>query len=376
MADQKINWKNTLFLIITPLIGIGGTLILASLGLIPWQTWALSGIYLAATGIAITAGYHRLMAHPSYVAAKAVKVVLTLLATGSYEGSALEWCTDHRNHHRYADTDRDPYNINKGFWFAHIGWLIRLDTSTRDYSNVPDLTADPFLRFQHRYFGILAAVMGFVVPMAIAGLWGDFLGGLIVAGALRITINHHFTFFINSLCHCVGKQVYTDKQTARDNWITALVTYGEGFHNFHHQFPIDFRNGIRYFHFDPTKWLIYGLSLVGLANNLKRVSDHKILQYRLRLDEKRLLACYDKKPSYVEQTVVPLKQKILSVMQRIEELEKGLVTLKASKMEHFYDKLSVYQTTLKEHGFNLRNAQAELDAFLYKWKTITAQAAQ
>ena len=152
---------------------------------------------------------------------------------------------------------------------------------------MPDLTADPFLRFQHRYFGILAAVMGFVVPMAIAGLWGDFLGGLIVAGR---TTHHHqpsLHLFHQLVMHCVGKQVYTDKQTARDNWITALVTYGEGFHNFHHQFPIDFRNGIRYFHFDPTKWLIYGLSLVGLANNLKRVSDHKILQYRLRLDEKR-----------------------------------------------------------------------------------------
>lgn len=278
---QKINWLTTLFILLTGLVGLVGTVLLLVFSFIHWPTWILAGTMLIVCGLSITGGYHRLAAHNSYRAVWPIRLLFVLLGAAVFEGSIVEWATDHRRHHLYTDTERDPYNIKKGFWYAHIGWLFTLNTSTRDFSNVEDLLADSLYRFQHRFFPIIAILMGFGLPIAIATLWGDPLGGLIIAGALRIALLHQITFFINSLCHSLGKRTYKNS-SARDNWLTALVTFGEGFHNFHHQFPIDYRNGIRFFHFDPTKWMIYLLSLFGLAFDLKRVECRRVIKYRLR----------------------------------------------------------------------------------------------
>lgn len=283
---HKVNWTNTLFLILTPLVGIVGTILLVIFGNVHWPTWLLAGIFAIISGLSVTAGYHRLFSHVSYKAHWIVRLIFMLFGAGTFEGSVLEWCTDHRNHHRYTDTEKDPYNINQGFWYAHIGWLMLLDKNKRDFSNVADLAADPLLSFQNRFFVPLAVIMGFILPTGIAALWGDPLGGLIIAGALQITINHHSTFCINSVCHYFGKRTYSDRQSARDHWFTALFTFGEGFHNFHHQFALDYRNGIRAYDFDPTKWLIWGLSRIGLATDLKRVSADRIMVYKENSDGK------------------------------------------------------------------------------------------
>ena len=125
----------------------------------------------------------------------------------------------------------------------NIGWLFILDSSKRDLSNVQDLLDDPIYRFQYRFFAIIAILMGFGLPMTIGALSGDPLSTLVIAGALRITVVYQMTFFINSLCHLIGKQTYKNS-SARDNWETALlITMGEGFYNFH----LDYRNGVRFF---------------------------------------------------------------------------------------------------------------------------------
>jgi len=131
--------------------------------------------------------------------------------------------------------------------------------------------------------------VSFVIPTALAALWGDPWGGLFIAGFLRVVLNHHFTFSINSFCHMIGWQPYNDRDSSRDNWFLALVTYGEGYHNFHHKFPTDYRNGIKFYHWDPTKWLVKGLSKIGMTHTLRQISDDKILAARLRMDEKRVL---------------------------------------------------------------------------------------
>ena len=268
---QKINWVNTFFLILVPIIGIVGTVLIITHGNFHWGTLWLAISFLIATGLSITAGYHRLFAHRSYQAIWPVRLFFLLFGVSAFQGSVLEWCTDHRNHHLYTDTDRDPYNIQRGFWFAHIGWLFMLDTTKRDYSNVKDLSRDPLMKFQHAFFGPLSILMGFVFPMAIASLWGDPWGGLIIAGALRITISQQTTFCVNSVCHLFGSRTHSPEHSPRDNWITAFFTFGEGFHSFHHRFPVDYRNGIRFYHYDPTKWLIKLLSWMGLAKNLIKI---------------------------------------------------------------------------------------------------------
>lgn len=354
---KRLNWTNTLFLLLTPVVGIAGAIFMGVTGRWHVATLILALVWMGATGLAITAGYHRLLSHSTYQAHKIVRIFFLLFGASAFQGSALEWCTDHRNHHRYSETEKDPYNIEKGFWYAHIGWLMLLDPSTRDYSNVEDLAADPWIRWQHRYFGQLAVIWGFVAPMLIAGLWGDWLGGLLLAGVLRTVLNHHFTFCINSVCHLFGKRAYSLEQTARDNWFTALFTYGEGFHNFHHQFPLDYRNGIRAYDYDPTKWLIWTLSKIGLANDLKEVSRVHLIRYRLRTDEQILLTKTKLQQgseavmNYIQEHLTPLRTQILQVIAQVEAIEKS--------------------GKIKEYRDHLKAAHSELKYSLWIWSRLT-----
>ncbi len=342
---KKLNWTNTVFLILTPIIGVAGTLFLTIDGRVHTGTLILAFVWLFASGLAITAGYHRLFAHSTFKTKAIIRILFLLFGAAAFEGSALEWCTDHRNHHRYTDTEKDPYNIKKGFWYAHIGWLFMLDVSKRNYDNVEDLSADKWVKWQHQFFVPIALFMGFGVPTLIALLWHDPFGGLILAGILRTAINHHFTFCINSVCHIFGKRSYSNEQTARDNWVTALFTYGEGFHNFHHQFPLDYRNGIRAYHYDPSKWLIRSLSYIGLASDLKRVSLGHLTRYRLRTEEQLLLIKFKQKSdvvmSYVNEHLTPVRNSILQVIAKIETIEKS------GKIKEYRDQLQIARLELK-----------------------------
>ncbi len=150
--------------------------------------------WLMASGLSITAGYHRLWAHTTYQANPVIKVFLLLFGAAAFEGSALEWCTDHRNHHRYVDTARDPYNINRGFWYAHIGWLMILDPNKRNFENVEDMSTDYLIRFQHKYYSYVAIFMGFILPTLIAALWHDWMGGLDLGGCCKNGFKPSFYF--------------------------------------------------------------------------------------------------------------------------------------------------------------------------------------
>jgi len=367
---NKINWLNTLFLIITPIVGIAGTALLCSFGMVMWQTWLLFGATAFLAGLGITAGYHRLFAHVTYKANPVVRFILVMLGSASFEGSVFEWSSDHRTHHRYVDTEKDPYNINKGFWHAHMGWLIRLDTSKRDFSNIKDLTASRFLRFQHKYFALIAVLNGFLLPTLIASLWGNALAGFIVAGVLRVVVTMHSTFLINSLCHYIGSRTYSSTQTARDNWLTALLTCGEGYHNYHHQFALDYRNGIRYFHFDPTKWLIFTLSKLGLASDLKRIDDKKILAYRLKAEEVRLKQRFAHDSAIIAQKIEPLKANITHLLTKISELELELVALKKAKIDYMKERYQTYKELLNVQVEHIKTARKELENTLVHWRSL------
>ncbi|OGT49438.1 MAG: hypothetical protein A3F17_02665 [Gammaproteobacteria bacterium RIFCSPHIGHO2_12_FULL_41_15] len=364
---SKLNWTNSLFLTITPVVGFAALAYLIDTHSIYWQTILLMVIFTFIGGISITAGYHRLFSHNTYKAHPIIAALLAFFGAGSFEGSVLEWCTDHRNHHRYTDTDKDPYNSKRGFWYSHIGWLFVLDNSKRDYSNVDDLSNNKMLRLQHRFYLPVAVTSGMLVPMAIGALWGDALGGLLLAGVLRIVLNQHFTFCINSFCHMLGKRTYSDRITARDNWFTALVTYGEGYHNFHHQFPLDYRNAIKSYQYDPTKWLIYGLSKVGLTSDLRKVKQSLIVQYKLRMDEQNMLAKAERNAAikeHVENALRPVQEAIMTTLTKLEELEKSYANFKAIK-----DHLKMVDCRK-----NLKAAKYELKYSLKKWKNLISHA--
>ena len=219
--------------------------------------------------LSTTGGYHRLFAHKTYRAAWPVRLFYILFGAASGQGPALVWAADHRKHHARTDTGEDPYNIRQGFWWAHVGWLFF--RSPVDLHLVRDLDRDPLVRFQDRHYLSLLLAMGFLVPTLIAWTWGDAAGGLLLGGFLRLALQYQATFSINSLAHSIGSRPYSTSVSARDSLVTAIVTLGEGYHNYHHRFPADYRNGIRFFHFDPTKWCVWLLSKVGMASELKRV---------------------------------------------------------------------------------------------------------
>jgi stearoyl-CoA desaturase (delta-9 desaturase) len=238
--------------------------------------WALVFLYL--NGLSITAGYHRLWAHNAYDAHPALKWFFALWGAGALQNSILIWASDHRRHHRHVDdNERDPYSAGRGLWFSHMGWILRnYPSGDNDFSNARDLQRDPVVMFQHRHYVLLTTVMNLGLPVLLGWWLGDIIGTVLMVGLLRLVVNHHFTFFINSLAHFWGSRPYTEENSARDNPVLAFLTYGEGYHNYHHLFQNDYRNGIRWYHWDPTKWLISGCARVGLASRLQRVPDFRI----------------------------------------------------------------------------------------------------
>ena len=239
--------------------------------------------------LSMSVGYHRLWSHRSYRAGTYLELYLSIAGAACFQGSIREWSIDHRAHHRYVDTDRDPYSIKKGFLYAHIGWLILKSNAERDRVDVTDLDANRIVIWQHRNFVLIAVTAGLAFPSLIAWkFWNDWKGGFVYAGILRIFFFQQATFCVNSLAHWLGDQPYDDKHSPRDHLLTALVTFGEGYHNFHHEFPSDYRNGIEWYQYDPSKWLIWSWEKIKLANSLGRFPQNSIKKGEYQQQQKQL----------------------------------------------------------------------------------------
>ena len=284
---KKIDWVNTTFLTLTPLL----TLILVPIYFwnydMTWPIALLAVFFWKAAGLSITAGYHRLFAHRSYEAKGWLKFLYLFFGAGAFQNSALKWCSDHRIHHRKVDTDQDPYNINEGFFYAHMGWIM-LKSDQEECPYPPDLLKDKLVMFQHKYYLPMSAMAGFGLPLLLGWALGDAFGGFLFAGLVRVVFVHHSTFFVNSLAHYWGSKPYSLIDTARDNAFVAFLTNGEGYHNFHHKFEADYRNGIKWYHYDPTKWWIKTMSLIGQTKSLRKVPDYKILQAKIEIQFQKL----------------------------------------------------------------------------------------
>lgn len=298
------------------------------------------------SGLSITAGYHRLWAHKAYDAVPFIKVVLALGGALALQNSILHWASDHRVHHKHVDdNDRDPYSAGKGFWFSHIGWMLREYQANRykDYSNCRDLQKDKVVMWQHNYYLSLTLLTNFGLPLILGWLNGDVWGMLLLAGVLRLVVVHHVTFFINSLAHIWGKQSYTDKNSARDNGFLALFTFGEGYHNYHHIFEYDYRNGIRWWQFDPTKWLIRSLSYLGLTKNLRRVPEQRIEKAKVEMQLKHVQRRVAHLPNanVISQRIQKEYELLVDKMTAYYEIKKHLLEHKKQQVAAHYEKLDL-----------------------------------
>lgn len=295
MKKPPIIWLNLTLFIFTFLVAMLGTPywgFVHGFNKIIVIVALLSFIYC---GMSITTGYHRLWSHKTFQAHWSLKLIFALGGAFALQNSILHWSSDHRIHHKHVDNNaKDPYSAKLGFWHSHIGWMLREYQAHRynSYENVRDLHKDVIVMWQHQHYLLLTIMMNFGIPILVGFISGDMIGSLLLVGFTRLVLSHLTTFFINSLAHIWGKQPYTDKNTARDNGILAFLTFGEGYHNFHHIFENDYRNGIRWWQFDPTKWLIKSCEYLKLTSKLRVSPEDRIekakLAMTLKLSQQKL----------------------------------------------------------------------------------------
>ncbi|KAJ7175058.1 hypothetical protein C8R43DRAFT_1057713 [Mycena crocata] len=230
--------------------------------------------------------------HRAFRAKFAVRVVLAGLGAAAGQGSIKWWCLRHRLHHRYMDDPlHDPYAATRGLFFSHIGWLFYKPVYERIHLvDGADLESDPVVRFQHKYFVPLAFSLGFGLPALLGGLLGDASGGFVWAGLVARLATWHGTFLVNSLCHWNGIQPYSDEDSSKGNLLLAVVTNGEGNHNFQHTFPYDWRAGPGHiWSWDPCGWIIYVLYCFGLVSDLRTSRESDVREAMVYMASKNTL---------------------------------------------------------------------------------------
>ncbi|MGB0910593.1 MAG: acyl-CoA desaturase [Nitrospirales bacterium] len=240
-----------------------------------WVDWTMFGVLYIFTGLGITVGYHRLFSHKSFKCAKWVEAVFLIAGGMALQNSALKWASDHIRHHARCDEEEDPYNAKLGFWWSHCGWLFWKDKDPSQYDKYKTkLKQNSLVMWQHNNY-IAIVIGGLLLPFIVGFLYNGWLGGLscfLLAGVSRTFFVLNSTFFINSICHLWGNQPHGTSDSSRDSWIVSLLTFGEGYHNYHHMYQSDYRNGPQWYNFDPSKWLIWTLSKLGLAYDLRSQS--------------------------------------------------------------------------------------------------------
>ncbi|KAF8833648.1 delta 9-fatty acid desaturase protein [Paxillus ammoniavirescens] len=241
---REIHWLYLFIFCILPTLG----LIAAWSTPLRLVTFLWSAIYIHITALGITTGYHHLWTHHAYKATKSLEYILAILGAGVVQGLIAWWACGHHAHHHYTDTDLDPYNTHKGLLYSHIRWLVVKPRHKPGPADVSDLRSNPVMIWQHKYYIPLAFIMAILVPTV----------------------------------------PYDDKLTPTDSLFTALLTLGEGYHNYHHQFPMDYRNGYKSYQYDPTKWFLWTCEKLGFATHFKTFLDNEVQKGELTIQLKHL----------------------------------------------------------------------------------------
>ncbi|HEY3008885.1 MAG TPA: acyl-CoA desaturase [Micromonosporaceae bacterium] len=248
-----------------------------------WIDVAIFVVFYNIAGFGVTVGFHRYLTHGSFKAKRWVRVMLTVAGSLAIEGAPTQWVADHRRHHQYSDLEGDPHSpwrygssvwgLTKGLWFAHMGWLFHREMSNRARF-APDLVADKDIRRVDRLFPLLV-VLSVLTPAAIGGLvtlsWQGALSAFFWAGLVRISLLHHVTWSINSVCHVVGERPFEMREgdKAANFWPLALLSFGESWHNLHHADPTCARHGVMRGQVDTSARVIWLLERLGWATDVR-----------------------------------------------------------------------------------------------------------
>lgn len=253
-----------------------------------WQTSLAAFIFYQMSGLGITAGCHRLWAHRAYKARLPLRIFLAFIQTMAFQNHIYEWSRDHRVHHKYSETDADPHNANRGFFFAHVGWLLvrkhpEVIKKGRQIS-LDDIMQDPVVRFQKKYYLPLVLLCCFVIPTLVPHLlWNESLyNAFYICALFRYAFTLNMTWLVNSAAHFWGRHPYDKEISPAENSFTIVGAIGEGFHNYHHVFPWDYSASELGWRFNLTTIFINSMAAIGLAYDLKRVSPEMIRKRKAR----------------------------------------------------------------------------------------------
>lgn len=322
------SWGATVFVYVLPFVGVAAAIWHSQVYGFQWSDIAwLVGFYFL-SGLAITAGYHRCFSHVSYECSWGVQLFYALMGSTAIQKSIYDWSRNHRIHHQYSDTELDPHNINQGFLHAHMDWVGKKTSLDGNFSQVPDLTQNKIVMWQYKYYWSIALFMGVVVPLLIGWMVGRPLAVFVWGSLLRIVFQSHATYSVNSLAHMWGNRPYSLDVEARDSWAVAIISNGEGFHNFHHRFASDYRNGWRWYQWDPTKWWVLFLERMGWAWNLKAASEADIIKAQLIVDAKKVdqkiksATSEEFAKAFFDRVVVPYRRKVEALATQMADLRK------------------------------------------------------
>ena len=260
--ERRVNWT------IVPVLMLFHIGAAAALFFFSWHAFFVALIlYWVTGGLGLGMCYHRLLTHRSYATPKWFEYFLTICGAMALEGGPLLWVAIHRKHHQYADKEGDPHSPRDGKWWSHAGWVLMGNSLRQDAATlkryVPDLGEDKFHVWLTKYHLAPTVVVGLVL-FAIGGfrlvLWGTFL---------RTVVGLHATWIVNSCGHIWGTRRFETRDTSTNNWWVALISFGDGWHNNHHAYPVSARHGMSWYEVDFNWYTICILKKLGLVSQIR-----------------------------------------------------------------------------------------------------------
>jgi len=270
----EVVWRNVAKFLVIHALAAAGLLAVPSAHFAT-LAWGVFTFFISALGV--TAGAHRYWTHRSYKAKLPLQIFLAFANAMATENSILVWSRDHRVHHKFSETDADPHNAKRGFFFAHMGWLMcrkHPDVISKGSKiDISDLRNDPVVAFQHRHYLACAFVANLLIPTAVPMyFWGESFWAAYTIAVLRYVVVLHNTWLVNSAAHLWGDKPYDININPAENLVVSLLSTGEGFHNYHHTFPHDYSTSEWRYSFNFTTLFIDAMALIGQAYDRRSVS--------------------------------------------------------------------------------------------------------
>lgn len=264
-ADERVNWRSSLPFLAFHLIPLA-----AIWTGVPTRAVLLAVVLYLVRMFFITAGYHRYFSHRSYKLPRWAQLVMAVGGTTAMQKGPLWWAAHHRHHHRWSDTERDVHSPARGFWWSHVGWILCDKYSGTDEGRIRDFARYPELRWLNRH--------DVVPPLVLAVLTYLYAGwaGVVVGFGVSTILLWHGTFLVNSLAHVIGRRRFVTSDTSRNSFVIALITNGEGWHNNHHHYQASARQGFRWYEWDPTYYVLWLLSKVGVVRDLRQPTERAL----------------------------------------------------------------------------------------------------